>query len=156
MLLLAFSSLNCTEVILSPPPSYPQSITTAMNLMSRDCLLTVMFSRSWQCNVREVCRVRELLQSLWYLLLSFYYDDLSVSVQICPILDRIQAWPLRIGRIRIRPNKSHSFIIRRNIFLPKSGSKFEKTDRKCSWSRHRPQKVDKRMVLEHTHGLFIT
>ncbi len=27
---------------------------------------------------------------------------------------------------------------------------------KCSWSRQRPQKVDKRMVLEHTHGLFIT
>jgi hypothetical protein len=26
----------------------------------------------------------------------------------------------------------------------------------CSWSRRRPQKVDKRMVLEHTHGLFIT
>jgi hypothetical protein len=27
---------------------------------------------------------------------------------------------------------------------------------KCSVSRWRPQKVDKRMVLEHTHGLFIT
>ncbi len=26
----------------------------------------------------------------------------------------------------------------------------------CSVSRWRPQKVDKRMVLEHTHGLFIT
>ncbi len=26
----------------------------------------------------------------------------------------------------------------------------------CSWSRRRLQKVDKRMVLEHTHGLFIT
>ncbi len=26
----------------------------------------------------------------------------------------------------------------------------------CSVSRRRPQKVDKRMVLEHTHGLFIT
>ncbi len=26
----------------------------------------------------------------------------------------------------------------------------------CSWSRRRPQKVDTRMVLEHTHGLFIT
>ncbi len=26
----------------------------------------------------------------------------------------------------------------------------------CSWSRRRPQKVDKRMVLEHTHGLLIT
>ncbi len=29
-------------------------------------------------------------------------------------------------------------------------------DKYCSWSRRRPQKVDKRMVLEHTHGLFIT
>ncbi len=27
---------------------------------------------------------------------------------------------------------------------------------RCSVSRWRPQKVDKRMVLEHTHGLFIT
>ncbi len=27
---------------------------------------------------------------------------------------------------------------------------------KCSVSRWRPQKVDKRMVLEYTHGLFIT
>ncbi len=27
---------------------------------------------------------------------------------------------------------------------------------KCSVSRWRPQKVDKRMVLEHTHGFFIT
>ncbi len=27
---------------------------------------------------------------------------------------------------------------------------------KCSVSRWRPQKVDKRMVLDHTHGLFIT
>jgi hypothetical protein len=26
----------------------------------------------------------------------------------------------------------------------------------CSLSRWRPQKVDKRMVLEYTHGLFIT
>ncbi len=26
----------------------------------------------------------------------------------------------------------------------------------CSVSRWRPQKVDKRMVLEYTHGLFIT
>jgi hypothetical protein len=26
----------------------------------------------------------------------------------------------------------------------------------CSVSQWRPQKVDKRMVLEHTHGLFIT
>jgi hypothetical protein len=26
----------------------------------------------------------------------------------------------------------------------------------CSWSWRRPQKVDKRMVLEHTHGSFIT
>jgi hypothetical protein len=26
----------------------------------------------------------------------------------------------------------------------------------CSASRWRPQKVDKRMVLEYTHGLFIT
>jgi hypothetical protein len=31
-----------------------------------------------------------------------------------------------------------------------------KTNYTCSWSRRRPQKVDKRMVLEHTHGLFIT
>ncbi len=29
-------------------------------------------------------------------------------------------------------------------------------DRYCSVSRWRPQKVDKRMVLEYTHGLFIT
>ncbi len=28
--------------------------------------------------------------------------------------------------------------------------------RMCSVSRWRPQKVDKRMVLEYTHGLFIT
>jgi hypothetical protein len=28
--------------------------------------------------------------------------------------------------------------------------------RSCSVSRWRPQKVDKRMVLEYTHGLFIT
>ncbi len=27
---------------------------------------------------------------------------------------------------------------------------------KCSVSRWRPHKVDKRMVLEYTHGLFIT
>ncbi len=27
---------------------------------------------------------------------------------------------------------------------------------RCSVSRWRPQKVDKRMVLEYTHGLFIT
>jgi hypothetical protein len=26
----------------------------------------------------------------------------------------------------------------------------------CSISQWRPQKVDKRMVLEYTHGLFIT
>ncbi len=31
-----------------------------------------------------------------------------------------------------------------------------KDKQKCSVSRWRPQKVDKRMVLEHTHGLFIT
>ncbi len=30
------------------------------------------------------------------------------------------------------------------------------TTPKCSVSRWRPQKVDKRMVLEYTHGLFIT
>ncbi len=30
------------------------------------------------------------------------------------------------------------------------------TNYTCSVSRWRPQKVDKRMVLEHTHGLFIT
>ncbi len=29
-------------------------------------------------------------------------------------------------------------------------------DDECSVSRWRPQKVDKRMVLEYTHGLFIT
>jgi hypothetical protein len=29
-------------------------------------------------------------------------------------------------------------------------------DDNCSVSRWRPQKVDKRMVLKHTHGLFIT
>ncbi len=32
----------------------------------------------------------------------------------------------------------------------------KKRRKDCSWSRRRPQKVDKRMVLEHTHGLFIT
>jgi hypothetical protein len=34
--------------------------------------------------------------------------------------------------------------------------KFTKKNIKCSVSRWRPQKVDKCMVLEHTHGLFIT
>ncbi len=32
----------------------------------------------------------------------------------------------------------------------------ESMDINCSVSRRRPQKVDKRMVLVHTHGLFIT
>jgi hypothetical protein len=32
----------------------------------------------------------------------------------------------------------------------------ENTDDQCSVLRWRPQKVDKRMVLEYTHGLFIT
>ncbi len=35
------------------------------------------------------------------------------------------------------------------------GSAYDE-DYYCSVSRWRPQKVDKRMVLEHTHGLFIT
>ncbi len=35
-------------------------------------------------------------------------------------------------------------------------SELSPRDSTCSWSRRRPQKVDKRMVLEHTHGLFIT
>jgi hypothetical protein len=33
---------------------------------------------------------------------------------------------------------------------------FVKLNQYCSVSRWRPQKVDKRMVLEYTHGLFIT
>jgi hypothetical protein len=56
--------------------------------------------------------------------------------------------------------------ILKNTYLPpekekENGKKKEergkkKRKRKCSVSRWRPQKVDKRMVLEHTHGLFIT
>jgi hypothetical protein len=32
----------------------------------------------------------------------------------------------------------------------------QRVDMNCSVSRWRPHKVDKRMVLEYTHGLFIT
>jgi hypothetical protein len=39
----------------------------------------------------------------------------------------------------------------------KRGTKENKGSKgNCSVSRWRPQKVDKRMVLEYTHGLFIT
>ncbi len=38
----------------------------------------------------------------------------------------------------------------------KHGEGDEVDDGGCSVSRWRPQKVDKRMVLEYTHGLFIT
>ncbi len=42
-----------------------------------------------------------------------------------------------------------------NLAFPMQNWLF-KIDEHCSVSRWRPQKVDKRMVLEYTHGLFIT
>ncbi len=41
---------------------------------------------------------------------------------------------------------------KKSVDSPKMGFFFNQS---CSVSRWRPQKVDKRMVLEHTHGLFI-
>jgi hypothetical protein len=67
-------------------------------------------------------------------------------------------------------NSEKGILIGENVALPLTkGSKIHKrlietselkgdfvAHLKCSGSRRRAEKVDKRMVLEHTHGLFIT
>ncbi len=47
-------------------------------------------------------------------------------------------------------------ISRIKVFLKKKKTLLLTYRPLCSVSRWRPQKVDKRMVLEYTHGLFIT
>jgi hypothetical protein len=42
------------------------------------------------------------------------------------------------------------------IGMLKKGGQQDSYSSGCSVSRGRPHKVDKRMVLEYTHGLFIT
>jgi hypothetical protein len=49
---------------------------------------------------------------------------------------------------RTNPTVTSSDLTKNGTYLSRTGT--------CSVSRWRPQKVDKRMVLEHTHGLFIT
>ncbi len=54
------------------------------------------------------------------------------------------------------PDRAYTMGLPESLDLSITMGLSEPSDRTCSLSRWRPQKVDKRMVLEHTHGLFIT
>jgi hypothetical protein len=47
-------------------------------------------------------------------------------------------------------------VVEEENVVAQQGAGEEMVDEECSVSWWRPHKVDKRMVLEYTHGLFIT
>ncbi len=51
---------------------------------------------------------------------------------------------------------TYEYLVERETYYNSDFTAEKQQYQKCSVSRWRPQKVDKCMVLEYTHGLFIT
>jgi hypothetical protein len=81
-------------------------------------------------------------------------DSINPLVKLFSFLtDSIDQRPLKNFVLIESDHRLDFFLVKSidliNVFL-------QLIDYQCSVSRWRPHKVDKRMVLEYTHGLFIT
>jgi hypothetical protein len=139
---LARSPPGPTSSSSLPPGSSPSHGSTA-GRSPNGTLFTARFSCSNFCFSHSLFYLPSLSLSF---LLTF---PLSLSLYIFSFLLFLFLFNMYFRDVY----SPSSIFINFNIFLFKNS--FMKY-LKCSVSRWRPQKVDKRMVLEHTHGLFIT
>ncbi len=113
------------------------------------------------CGSALLCRLKILVQGLEAVVLRYYWLKISVT----SMRGSGKTWPVWeennfLSHKNFRNITENLYISMFRIFtccpLIFLSFKLFYKHRFCSVSRGRPHKVDKRMVLEYTHGLFIT
>ncbi len=80
----------------------------------------------------------------------------SLKGELTTINNKLTKMETQFDTIMAENKELKSLVAERDSEILSLRSQLNVIEQYCSVSRWRPQKVDKRMVLEHTHGLFIT